>query len=79
MNQIEKIETSRRIADEKNKTLLQVLYRTLEATRNQASCYGDCESCVLGNKKEGECLVSDIGDLKNKISQFIEIEELEDS
>ena len=52
MNQIEKIETSRKITDEKNKTLLQLLYRTLEVTRNQVGCYGDCESCVLGNKKE---------------------------
>ncbi|WP_346939767.1 hypothetical protein [uncultured Clostridium sp.] len=58
---------------------MQVLYRTLEATRNQVSCNGDCENCVLGNKKEDECLGSDIGNLKNKISKFIEIEELENS
>ena len=71
---IKEIETSRKIADEKNKTLLQVLYRTLEATRNQVSCYGDCDECVLGNKDE--CLGSDIGKLINKISKFIEVEEL---
>ena len=75
MNQIEKIETSRKITDEKNKTLLQLLYRTLEVTRNQVGCYGDCESCVLGNKKEDACLGSDIDNLKNKISKFIEIED----
>jgi hypothetical protein len=75
MNQVKKIETNRKVADEKNKVLMQVLYRTLEATQNQVSCYGDCNSCVLGNKKEDECLVSDIGNFKNKISKYIEVEE----
>ena len=74
MNRIEKIETNRKIADEKNKTLMQVLYKTLEATRTQVSCYSDCENCVLGSKKEDDCLATDIDKLKNKISKLIEIE-----
>lgn len=75
MKQTERIEANRKATDLKNEALMKALYSTLDLTFNQISCYGDCESCVLGSKKENECLASDIGELENKILKFINVDE----
>lgn len=78
MNQIEEIKANRKASDLKNKALMTVLYNTLNATRTQIECYGDCESCILGSNKKDDCLGSDISSLKNKISKSVNVSEIEE-
>lgn len=77
MDSLEKIKVNREKTDSNNTAIMKVLSKTLDTVYREVGCYGDCENCVLGSKKNDECLASDIGKLNKKIKSYIDIDDSE--